>query len=152
MTDEEQRVEPESPDEVLTAKEARISELETSVAEMKASLVEQAQGLAAQGEVLQAAQEEAEALKERLAQATAKFREALLAQAPEVPHELVTGESIEEIETTLASGKALVEQVKRQLESTVSAGRVPAGAPARSGPDLSTLSPREKITYALSRA
>lgn len=151
MTDEEQRVEPGSLEEAVAEKEARIAELEATVAQLKASLADQAQGLAVQGEVLKSVQEEAATLKGRLAQATTKFRDVLLAQAAEVPQELVTGETIEEMEASLASGRALVERVKRQLESSISAERVPAGAPPRSAPDLSALSPREKIAYALSR-
>lgn len=144
MTDEQQKGPPEEGD-------GRVSELEATVADLAARLAEREQGLAAQAEVLQSAQAESSALKERLGHAVARFREVLLAGATAVPEELVTGQTIEELEASLASGKELVERVKRQLASGA-AERVPAGAPARSGLDVSGLSPREKIAYALGRA
>ncbi len=147
MTDEEERA-PLEPEERPPEPEARMAELEQEVARLKASLAEQEEA----SQLLKATQQEAVALKERLKQATGRFREALLAQEAEVPAELVSGETVEEIEASLASGKALVERVKRQLESSVSSERIPAGSPARSVPDLSALSPREKIAYALGRA
>ena len=39
----------------------------------------------------------------------------------------------------------MVERVRSQLEAQASPERVPLGAPARSAPDLSALSPQEKI-------
>ena len=45
--------------------------------------------------------------------------------------------------------KALVTKVKQGLEIEISLARVPAGAPERTLPDLSALSPREKIQYAI---
>ena len=45
--------------------------------------------------------------------------------------------------------KALVSRVKQGVEAEVSLAKVPAGAPERTLPDLSALSPREKIQYAI---
>lgn len=102
------------------------------------------QQLAAQGEEL-------DRLREELAIAVARYRHLVLAAAPEVAEEMVTGETIEELDASLATARSLVERVKRRLEAEVEAGRVPAGAPPRSAPDLSALSPGEKIAYALAR-
>ena len=74
-----------------------------------------------------------------------------MAPAPEVPEELVSGETVEEIEAALARARNLVEKVRRQVEAEAASARVPAGAPARTGADLTTLSPAEKIAYALKR-
>jgi len=40
-------------------------------------------------------------------------------------------------------------KVRSRIEAEFKALNVPAGAPERSGPDLSTLSPREKIKLGL---
>ena len=83
--------------------------------------------------------------------AAEKYREAVLSASPEVPPDLVAGGSIEEVERSLVAARKTVDAVRRQLASRSAAERVPAGAPARSGQDLSALSPREKIALALSR-
>ncbi len=102
---------------------------------------------------LQVAQLETEraALKEHLALAVAKYRAQLLTAAPEVPEEMVAGDSVEAVDAAFSAARDLVERVRRKLESQAAQVRIPAGAPARSQADLSGLSPREKIAYALSR-
>jgi molybdopterin converting factor small subunit len=50
---------------------------------------------------------------------------------------------------TTIKAKTLVNRVKQGLEAEITAGKVPAGAPIRTPPDLSALSPREKINYAI---
>jgi hypothetical protein len=45
----------------------------------------------------------------------------------------------------------MVAQLRSHLESQAQALRVPSGAPARRAPDLSALSPAEKITHGLSQ-
>ena len=96
-------------------------------------------------------QEELAALKAQLALAVAKYRGALLAAAPDLPEEMVAGGTIEEVEASVARARELVERVRKQLEARAQAQRVPAGAPPRTPPDLSALSPGEKIAYALNK-
>jgi outer membrane protein TolC len=91
------------------------------------------------------------ALRGNLAQAVGKYRARLLAEAPEVPEELVRGDTPEEVEASFATARQVVERIKQRLETQVNAERVPAGAPARGLPDLSALSPAEKIAYGLAR-
>ncbi len=81
--------------------------------------------------------------------ALARYRERLLASAPEVPEEMVKGQTVEELHSSLANAQDLVERVRRQLLAQSAAQRVPSGAPIRRGPDLSTLSPAEKISLGL---
>lgn len=128
----------------LAAAEARASTLEVEL-ESERGILRQAQALA--GSV----RDERDALKEQLNLAAAKYREAVLSASPEVPPDLVAGDSVEEVDRSLAAARKTVDAVRRQLASRTAAERVPAGAPARSGPDLSALSPREKIALALSR-
>jgi len=117
-----------------TAPEERIGELEGALAQLQQQM---------EGEVA--------ALKEQLAGAAAKYRALILATAPEVPEELVRGETPGEVEASFTAAREMVEKVRRQLEAKAQAQRVPAGAPARTPPDLGAFSPQEKIAYALSR-
>jgi hypothetical protein len=79
----------------------------------------------------------------------AGFRTMVVRTNPEIPEEMVNGETIEEVNESLDKAKALVGRVRQELEASISRARVPAGAPERAAPDLSALSPGEKIRYAL---
>ena len=125
---------------------ARAAQLETQMAELRAEL--SAAREAHQGE-LSVANERSAALEERVRGAALRYRELVLRQSPELPEELVAGESIEEIEEALTRARETVAKVRGHIESEAQAGRVPVGAPARSGPDLSKLSADEKIRLGL---
>jgi len=62
---------------------------------------------------------------------------------------MIKGETIEAINESVKSAKALVERVKQEMRAENARVRVPAGAPQRTLPDLSALSAREKIKYAM---
>jgi chromosome segregation ATPase len=81
--------------------------------------------------------------------AVAAYRE-LVAQAnPGLVAEMIKGETIEAINESVKSARSLVERVKQEVGAENARVRVPAGAPQRTLPDLSALSPREKIKYAM---
>ena len=94
---------------------------------------------------------EIESLQNRLASATARYREALLAAAPDIPEELVVGESPEEVDASLAGARQMVERVRGRIESQIAGERVPSGAPVRGAQEFSGMSSREKIAYALTQ-
>jgi len=89
------------------------------------------------------------ALKDALAGAVARYRAAVAASAVDVPEELVTGETVDEIDASLEQARRIVSKVREQLERDAAATSVPAGAPPRTPPDVSALSPAEKIIHAL---
>ncbi len=95
--------------------------------------------------------DEATAVREQLTLAVGKYRIAVLASAPDVPEDLVKGETIEEIDSSLERARGMVAKIRKQVEAEAAGRKVPAGAPPRSRPDLSSLSPGEKIAHALSR-
>ena len=136
VTSEETMVESTEDDEAAEAGTAS-DEAQTELAELRSALEQRAL--------------EIESLRSRLASATARYREALLAAAPEVPEELVGGESPEEVDTSLAGARQMVERVRGQIESQIAGERVPSGAPVRGGQDFSDMSSREKIAYALTQ-
>jgi len=88
-------------------------------------------------------------LKQVLANAVDKYRAAVLATAPGVPDELLKGETVEDIDASLEQARRIVSKVKQQIENDAAAKSVPAGAPPRTPPDMSGLSPAEKIAHAL---
>ena len=128
-------VEEDQPEE--QPPESATADLETELAEARATLEQR--------------DAEMEALRHQLASATARYREALLASSPEVPAELVTGATPEEVEASLAQAKGMVERIRSHIEAQLAEQRVPTGAPIRSAPDLSALSPKEKIAHALAQ-
>jgi predicted RNase H-like nuclease (RuvC/YqgF family) len=83
-------------------------------------------------------------LQGNLTEAIDRYREALLKQRPEIPADLVKGSTVAELDSSLEQAQAVVDRVKQHL-----AEKVPAGAPQRSGIDISSMSPGEKITYGL---
>lgn len=115
-------------DEKLAEADARIAELEAAVADSGARLV---------------------TISDSLTEAVASYRVLVVESHPEVLEELVTGDSIETINESLEKARDLVGRVKQGLETEITLARIPAGAPERTSPDLSALSPREKIQYAL---
>ena len=95
-------------------------------------------------------------LKEKLAvagksltEAVAGYKSRVLQMNPGITEELITGDTIEAINTSLEKAISLVGRVKKSVEKEISNIRVPAGAPGRRASDLSALSPREKIQYAI---
>ena len=99
---------------------------------------------------LAAAQADNDGLHAHLQAAVGKYRQVLLAAAPEVAEEMVDGGSIEDVDAAMERARQMVLQVRERLESQAQAGRVPVGSPPRAAPDLSALSPIEKIRLGLS--
>ena len=90
--------------------------------------------------------------QDRLADAVNSYRTLITVNNTEIPAELIAGGSIEEIDSSLVKAKLLVGKIRQGLESEIAATRVPGGAPVRSEPDISNLSPIEKIKYAMNRS
>ena len=88
---------------------------------------------------------ETAALQEEKEKAMCGYRDALRLAHPEIPPDLIRGETVEELSASVESAQALVQKVRTALQSEKDAARVPAGAPVGSGPDLTGLSAREKI-------
>ena len=127
------------------------------------TLAELESELAARSERLEALEEHAASLERELASTVSRYRLSLLDTAPDVPGELVVGDSAEELESSLVNAKALVAQVRARLMESVdaehrnageenAAPRMPAGAPPRHSSDGSSdLTPRDKIALGLER-
>ena len=140
----------------VTELESLIAQKDEGLAKANARLNELEQVVAGKdSEITSLKQTEAE-LEEKLAtisnslvEAVASYKATVVQANPEVLEELVSGDTIESINESLNKAKALVGKVRQGLETEISLARVPAGAPERTAPDLSALSPREKIQYAI---
>ncbi len=134
-----------SQDEGLVKANARLIELEQVVAGKESEIAS-----------LKQAKDELEAklttIGNSLAEAVASYKAVVVQANPEVIAELIGGDTIGSINESLAKAKTLVSKVRQGLEAEISLARVPAGAPERTSPDLSALSPREKIQYAIKRS
>ncbi len=136
--------------QVSTAdREARAAHLESELGDALAELATAQDTAKARDLELAGLGERAQTLEQQVQSATQRYREQALQQAPELPEELVTGDTVEEIDTALQRARETVSNVRGRLESEAQAGRVPAGAPPRSGPDLSAMSADEKIRFGL---
>ena len=128
--------------QTLTERENRLKQLETEIENANAKLNTHVTEIAGR-------QKEIAGLREKLGGAAAKFRQIILSGSPEVPEELVKGETVEEVEASFANARKVVERVKQGIEAHQQRERVPTGAPPRSPLDVSAMSPQEKIVYAL---
>ena len=150
--------------EELEAQEG-VNELESLVAQKdeeltktNTRLIELEQVVAGQGSEIATLQQARDELEERLttlnnslAEAVASYKAVIVQANPEVTEELISGDTIESINESLEKAKDLVSKVRQGVETAISLAKVPAGAPERTSPDLSALSPREKIQYAIGK-
>ena len=115
-------------EQALTSKDNEIAELRRSLNEIKS---------------------ESEGLSKTLERAITAYRELALQTNPGVVSELIKGNTIDEINDSLVNARVLIDKVRQEIEVETTQTRVPPGAPQRSAPDISLLSPREKIQRAL---
>ncbi len=109
--------------------------------------VERARGLQA---ALAAAQQELERQRGLACAAVARYREAVLANEPDLPPELVRGDSIEDVDASIAAARTMVARVRERVEARRPTERgFPAGAPARETSARGHLTARQKIAAGL---
>jgi len=120
---------------------ARVAELETLVAQKNEELN------AANSRIAEL-DKKVTATSDTLSQAVASYKALAIKSNPGV-EELIGGESIEEIHASVEKAKTLIVKVRQGIEDEAARIKIPAGAPQRKPIDLSALSPREKIQYAI---
>ena len=141
--------------EIETAEESVGSEAPSADSSAAPPLEERVAALELQAEQAQAEAaargEEASALRTELAEVLQRYRGLLLARDPDVPDELVHGETVAELEASYERATGLVERLRRRAAEQSARERVPAGAPARRAPDSAGLTPQQKILLGLQR-
>jgi len=128
---EEEKEAKAAADASLVEKDARIAELEASLSEAKTG------SEAAAAELVQ--------VKDAHSKAVAKYLDAVRLVNPTIPQDIITGDTIADIDASLAKAQTIAGAVKANLEAQAKEAKVPAGAPTRTEISVEGLSPREKI-------
>ena len=131
-------------EEAAAGKDSRIAELEGALSEAK-------QASEAKGKELLAKETDVKTLMEVRDETITKYLTMARALNPNIPAGIIGGATIQDIDASVEKGKAVVEAVKKAIESEAAAARVPAGAPTRAAISTEGMSPREKITAGISR-
>jgi len=112
--------------------------------------------IAAKDAEINALRQSQQELCDGLAQAQAEngvtltgYRELLLSLHPGIEPEMLHGENIAAINASLAKVRQMRAKMKQSVLQELAQNRVPSGAPGRQPPETTTLSPREKINYAV---
>jgi chromosome segregation ATPase len=112
----------------LTERDSRVAETATEVESLRSAV--------------ELARQEARAAVQRV-------RSSVLEREPELPAELVQGETVPDLDAAIERARQTVTQVRQHLEQQAQSRRVPAGAPVRGAPDTSSMSAAEKIRSGL---
>jgi len=155
LADKEKK-EPNTMEEELNRLKAKVSQLEELVAQKNREISRLEQAIADKDsqianlkQSLAESDEQRKHLSDSLAQAIDSYKALVISANPEVPAELISGDTIKAIDESLVKAKDLVSKVRQGLEAEAMQARFPSGAPVRTPPDLSALSPKEKIQYAM---
>ncbi|MFC2001794.1 hypothetical protein ACFLUZ_04745 [Chloroflexota bacterium] len=158
MTDQEKELtdEPEASRGELEGlkkeREALTRELESrgaTIAGLQQAQVNRDSEIVALKQVVSEAENKLANLSDALAQAVASYKDMVVKTNPGVLAELITGDTVDEVNESLKNAQALVDRVRQEMEAEAAKTKVPAGAPQRAPLDLSALSPREKIQYGI---
>jgi len=80
------------------------------------------------------------------------YKELVLVTNPLLPREMISGSTIEELTASIQKANSLVDAVKTSLAAVQEQVKIPAGAPPRKEPDISSMSTVEKINYGMEQA
>ncbi len=126
----------------LNARGARIIRLEQDIATNESEIV-------ALKIELDGLKQAVDARDRAMALAVVDFKQTIVEANPGLPPELIAGDTIAAVKESLYNARAIVEKVRQEMDAAAARARIPAGAPQRLAPDLSGLSPREKIQQGL---
>lgn len=115
-------------EETVTALQEKTAALERSLAEREQQLADTARDLSL---------------------AVVSYTAQVISANPQIPPELITGQTVAAVDSSVQTARALVNKVREGLETEIKTARIPAGAPLRTSADLSALSPREKIRHGI---
>lgn len=137
------------PEALRTEEDEELAEAGVRIAELEEVVSNRDSEIASLKQYAEELEEMLSGTKDSLAEAVASYRDVIIQTNPGVVEELIGGDSVDAINESLHRAKSLLGKVRQGLEAEISQARVPAGAPERRAPDLSSLSPREKIEYGI---
>jgi len=140
-----------APEDELAQLRARVGELEAALAQKEAEVTEASARITELEQALAESTDSLNRIGDSQKQAVSSYRALVIQSNPGVIEELITGDTVDEIDASLERAESLLSRVRSELEEEASKSRVPAGAPQRASIDLSALSPVEKIRYAISQ-
>ena len=142
--------------EQLASARVEVERLERDAANAVAEAAFLRDDLRASHEAAATAAAESETLREQLdaagqrAQSAAqRYRDLVVRTEPALPADLIAGGDIDAIDASVTAAREIVGRVRSHIESQAQTARVPAGAPPRAAPDLSALTPEQKIRHGL---
>ena len=140
----------------LAGARAEVERLQRDAANAVAEAAFLREDVRASHEAAATAAAETETLREQLdgatqrAQATAeRYRDLIVRSEPALPADLISGSDIDTIDASVIAAREIVGRVRSHIETQAQIARVPAGAPPRAAPDLSALTPEQKIRHGL---
>jgi hypothetical protein len=136
----------------LAEAEARESTRVTEVSALRLQVSGLEEAMATQGVELEDLRSTVSEAQAATREAVQRVRQSVLDHEPDLPHDLVAGETVAELDEAVSRARQTVAQVRQHLEQQAQSLRVPAGAPVRGGPDVSSLTAGEKIRAGLKQS
>ena len=93
--------------------------------------------------------EQLDAAAQRAQTAAERYRDLVVRTEPALPADLIAGDDVDAIDVSVTAAREIVGRVRSHIETQAQIARVPAGAPPRAAPDLSALTPEQKIRHGL---
>ena len=93
--------------------------------------------------------EQLDAAAGRAQTAAEHYRDLVVRTEPALPADLIAGGDVDAIDASVTAARAIVGRVRSHIEAQAQTARMPAGAPPRAAPDLSALTPEQKIRHGL---
>ena len=144
--------------EQLADARAEVERLQRDAANAVAEAAYLRDDVRASHDAIAAATAEAVTLREQVNAATGRakssaerYRDLVVRTEPALPADLISGGDVDAIDASVTAAREIVGRVRSHIEAQAQAGRVPAGAPPRSAPDLSALTPEQKIRHGLAQ-
>jgi len=131
--------------------EARAQQAIAEAAGLRAEVRSSAEAASAAAGDAASLREQLAAAEQRMRTSAERYRDLVVRSEPALPAELIAGETIEDVDASVEAARDVVGRVRAHIEAQAQSVRVPAGAPPRSGPDVGSLSPEQKIRYGLAR-
>lgn len=145
----ETKAEVNGTEQVVTLTEDKYRELTGKVASLETSLTGKTAELGEAKKMLDAQAADITSFKTAGEEAVTAYKKLAVSSNPLFSEDVITGSTIAEVDASMARVTDLAGKIKSKVEAEIKAVSVPNGAPERSGPDLSGLSPREKIKQGL---